>query len=70
MSQRPDVANLTKSKLRGVGEAVQFFPEALGFIPRLREMLAENREYLEANVSIEWYIVSGGIETVLRATPL
>ena len=70
VSQRPDVANLTKSRLRAVGEAVQFFPEALGFIPRLREMLAENREYLEANVSIEWYIVSGGIEAVLRATPL
>jgi phosphoglycolate phosphatase-like HAD superfamily hydrolase len=64
------VAGLTKSEMRRVGEGVEFFPGALDFVQRLRSRLSESPEYREANVTVEWYIVTAGIEEVLRATPL
>ena len=70
VSQSPEIAGLTRAKLREVGAKVDFFPGALDFVCRLRETLTQTPEYLEANVTIEWYIVSSGIEEVLRATRL
>ena len=61
---------LTLEKLNSVGAGVEFYPGALDFVPRLRSLLAANAEYAEANVTIEWFIVSSGIEAVLMATPL
>ena len=37
---------------------------------RLRSLLSANADYLDANVTVEWFIVSSGIEAVLQATPL
>ncbi len=61
---------LTLERLNAVGAGVEFYPGALDFVPRLRGLLAANADYAEANVSIEWFIVSSGIEAVLQATPL
>jgi len=61
---------LTLEKLNSVGAGVEFYPGALDFVPRLRLLLAANLDYVEANVTIEWFIVSSGIEAVLMATPL
>ena len=65
-----DNGPLTLEKLNSVGAGVEFYPGALDFVPRLRSLLAANAEYAEANVTIEWFIVSSGIEAVLMATPL
>ncbi|MXY21891.1 MAG: haloacid dehalogenase-like hydrolase [Dehalococcoidia bacterium] len=61
---------LTKSFIRASAAGVRFFPGALDFVRRIRELLSENAEYREAGISVEWYIVSSGIEELLRSTPL
>ncbi len=65
-----DAEGLTKSALHQSGAGVEFFPGALDFVPRIRKRLAETPEYREAGVAVEWYIISSGIEELLRATPL
>ena len=64
------VGELTLERLNNVGAGVDFYPGALDFVSRLRSMLAANADYVEANVTIEWFIVSSGIEAVLQSTPL
>ena len=64
------VPGLTKSALRKTGDGVEFFPGALDFVFRIREGLSANTEYRQAGITLEWYIVSSGIEEVLGATPL
>ena len=61
---------LTKSVLHESAAGVEFSPGALDFVQQIRDTLSKNSDYREANVSLEWYIVSSGIEEVLRATPL
>ncbi len=69
-ARESDAGGLTQERLSAVGAGVEFYPGALDFVPRLRAMLAVNADYAEANVTIEWFIVSSGIEAVLTATPL
>ena len=61
---------LTRSKLQAVGESVEFYPGVLDFVRRLRLRASESPGYNEAGVTVEWYIISSGIEDILRATPL
>ena len=68
--RQPGVGELSLERLNAVGAGVEFYPGALDFVPRLRSLLAANPDYAEANVTVEWFIVSSGIEAVLRATPL
>ena len=70
VSQGPEVENLTKAKLCAVGASIDFYSGALDFVPRLRDALAQKSEYEEAQITVEWYIVSSGIEALLRATQL
>ncbi len=61
---------LSKQRMEAIGQTVEFYPGALDFVERLRSKLNGNQEYRDAGLSIEWYIVSSGIEDILRATPL
>ena len=61
---------LTRSKMEEVGKNVEFYPGALDFVGRLQERLSASSEYQEAGISIEWYILSSGIEDILRASRL
>lgn len=61
---------LTRSKLESVGKGIRFYPGALDFVDRLRNQLGASPEYTESGVRIDWYIVSSGIEDVLRASAL
>ena len=69
-SGQPNGMDLTKDLLKEVGEAVSFYPGALDFAKRIREQLSQELKYQEANVTVEWYIVSSGIESILKATKL
>ena len=66
----PDVKDLRVELLKEVGKAVRFYPGALDFAKGIREQLSKELKYQEANVTVEWYIVSSGIESILRATKL
>ena len=70
LAQSGEIVPITRDKLEGVAGAVQFYPGALDFVGRLREQLQGNIEFRNADVSIDWYIVSSGIEGILRATHL
>ena len=59
---------LTRIKLQAVGTNVQFYPGVLDFIERIRGKLSEHTEYHEAGVTVEWYVISSGIEEVLQAS--
>lgn len=61
---------LTKSTLQSSAAGVEFFPGALDFVQQIRDQLTSNTDYRDANISIEWYIISSGIEEILKATPL
>ena len=61
---------LAKSVLHESAAGVEFYPGALDFVQRIRDRLSSNTDYREASVSVEWYIVSSGIEEALRATLL
>lgn len=65
-----EAGGLTLELLGNVGAGVEFYPGALDFVPRLRSLLSANADYVDANVTVEWFIVSSGIEAVLQATPL
>ena len=65
-----DVYNLTKSAMRKSAAEIEFFPGALDFVQRIEGRLRNNPDYRETGISLEWYIVSSGIEEVLRSTPL
>lgn len=61
---------LSRRKLTAVGRGIKFYPGVLGFVVRLQGRLQQNVDYREAGVRIEWYIVSSGIEEVIRASRL
>ena len=62
--------SLTKDRINTIGQKVQFYPGALEFVSELRERLYNHPDIAGSGTVIEWYIVSSGIEEVLRATPL
>ena len=70
VSQYRSMEPLTRSKLQDVGRSVGFYPGVPDFVQRLRNQLAQKLEIVEAGVTIEWYVVSSGIEEVIRSSPL
>ena len=70
LARSGDVGPITREALRAVAGTIEFYPGALDFVAHLRERIGENREFRDAGVAIDWYIVSSGIEEILMATPL
>ena len=70
LSRSGEIESITIPKLKEVAEAVEFYPGALSFIDDLRRKLRDNPEFRDAGVTIDWYIVSSGIEALLDATAL
>ena len=70
LTRSGEIEPITRARLTAVADAVQFYPGALDFMERLRDKLNMNTEFREAGVVINWYIVSSGIEEILKATPL
>ena len=64
------VGPITRDKLHTIGSGVQFYPGALDYVDQLRAKLQENVEFRDAGIVIDLYIVSSGIEEILKATPL
>ena len=69
-TNKPEAPVLTKNELEKAGNSVEFYPGALDFVQRIQDEIKEEDRYREANVTIEWYIISSGIESILRATKL
>ena len=70
LARSKEIAPITRDMLESVASTIQFYPGALDFVGQFRERLRENVEFRDAGVIIDWYIVSSGMEEVLKATPL
>jgi hypothetical protein len=70
LARRGAIPPLTVDLLRRVGEAIELYPGVIDFVQRIRDRLLNRPEFRDAGVSIEWYIVSSGIEELIQATPL
>ena len=58
----------TNQKLARLGKKIVPFDGVLNFIPELKKMIKENKEFLDANVSLESYIISSGIEDLIKGS--
>ena len=70
LARTGEVPPITLQQLQAVGSSVQFFPGALDFVAALRQRLQDSTEFQDAGVAIDWYILSSGIEELLRSTAL
>ena len=70
LSRAGMIEPITRSRLQKVAKGVRFYPGALEFVEQLRQRLHEKVEFRDAGVVVDWYIVSSGIEEILRATTL
>jgi hypothetical protein len=68
-SREGAIPPLSRDLLHEVGGEVQLYPGVLDFLPRIRERLQDRADFREAAISVEWYIVSSGIEELLRSLP-
>jgi hypothetical protein len=58
---------LTNSKLREFGKSVQFYPGLPGLFKDLRKLA---KDHTISNPAIEFYVISGGLEEVIRGSSI
>jgi hypothetical protein len=68
-SRSGEIPPLTRELVRRVGESVELYAGVEDFLARIRERVHDRHDFREAGVSVEWYIVSSGIEELLLASP-
>jgi 2-hydroxy-3-keto-5-methylthiopentenyl-1-phosphate phosphatase len=56
--------------LRELGAKVRLFPGVINLVPRLEAFVNSRKELQEAFVRIEFYVISGGFEEIIRGTPI
>lgn len=62
--------DISKKALSKTGKSLKLFPGLPIAFSELREFVRKNPELKHARVSIEFYIVSGGMEELIRSTKL
>ena len=70
VSDKSRVEGLNKDIIHASASDIEFFPGALDFVERISNTLESQMEYRDANISVEWYVVSSGVEELLRTTSL
>ena len=68
-SRSGDIPPLTRELVQRVGASVELYPGVEDFFGRIRERVHDRPDFREAGISVEWYIVSSGIEELLVASP-
>jgi len=61
---------VTNQDLRDLGEKVQLFPGVVDLFQRLRSFVNARKEFQEAHVQIEFYIITGAFEEIIRGTSI
>ncbi len=62
--------DISKKALSKVGKSLKLFPGLPGAFSELREFVRKNEDLKQGRISLEFYIVSGGMEELIRATKL
>ena len=64
------LAGLTQSKIQEIGQSLDFYPGVPEFFDQIKETIENQPEFREARIRVEAYVISGGIQDLLRASPL
>jgi len=67
---RKSKLTLSNSDLRDLGKKVHLFPGVQDLFPRLGSFVGESKEFLEAHVQIEFYVITAGFEEIIRGTSI
>lgn len=61
---------VTNQDLRNLGKKVLLFPGVPDVFQRLNSFVNKREEFKEAYIQIEFYIISGGLEEIIRGTSI
>jgi 2-hydroxy-3-keto-5-methylthiopentenyl-1-phosphate phosphatase len=61
---------LSNSDLRDLGKKVYLFPGVQDLFPRLTSYVDKSKEFVEAHVQIEFYVITAGLEEIIRGTSI
>lgn len=61
---------VTNQDLRDLGKKVRLFPGVPDLFQRLRSFVNKRKEFQEAHIEIEFYIITGGFEEIIRGTSI
>jgi len=61
---------VTNQDLRDLGEKVHLFPGVPDLFQRLSSFVNTRKEFLEAHVQIEFFIITAGFEEIIRGTSI
>jgi hypothetical protein len=64
------LADLTRSKIEEIGGRLKFYRGVPQCFKRLRTELLRNRRYRDCGITVEFYVITAGIEDLLRASAL
>lgn len=62
--------DLTNAKLEEVGTNVPFFPGIPQFFDDLRGVVAKEQDFVDAGVSLLYFVVTGGFEAMIRGSTI
>jgi 2-hydroxy-3-keto-5-methylthiopentenyl-1-phosphate phosphatase len=60
--------DISKAAMAKIGKKLPLFPGLPGALRELREYVKKNQELKDVKISLEYYIISGGLEEVIKAT--
>ncbi|SMH71667.1 HAD family hydrolase [Candidatus Nitrosotalea okcheonensis] len=60
----------TNEKLTALGEHVKPYKGVPEFIPELKSMIKQNKDFTKAGISLECYIISSGMEDLIKGSVL
>ena len=61
---------LSNGDLRELGKKVDLLPGVQDLFPRLRSFVEKNKEFIEAHVQIEFYVITAGFEEIIRGVSI
>lgn len=61
---------VTNQHLRDLGQKVKLYHGVKNLFSRLRAFVDTRREFREAHIQTEFYIITGGFEEIIRGTPI
>ena len=64
------LADLTRSQIKEIGENLTFYPGVPECFRLIKESIENTPEFRDARIRVESYVISGGIQDLLRSSPL
>jgi len=68
--QEGPLEKLTETTLKEIGEGLDLYPGVPDVFSHLRAEIEQDREYGPRGIKLEYYVVSGGIEDLIAASPI